>query len=265
MKHDWNSTQYLKFERERTQPSRDLAHRLRTKNPQRVLDVGCGPGNSTRVLAEVFPDAHIVGIDNSPNMIDAAKASGVVAEFRLFNANEGLGTLGETFDVVFSNACIQWIPDHAKLLADMFSVLRPGGELAVQIPIQSEQIVHRLIREIVGAWQSPLPEERAFHCLTMPEYYDVLAALTDDFYLWKTVYYQTMSSHTDILEWFRGTGLQAYSRALPPEKYAELERELLHRMTDAFPVQPGGAIIFPFPRLFFTAANRPHPKHERCT
>ena len=142
----WDSAAYLRFKAERTQPSIDLVKRIDLEQPRKLLDVGCGPGNSTQVLADAFPNAlRIIGIDSSPEMIEAAKDDHPDMEFRICDALN-LPSLGEDgFDVVFSNACIQWVPDHPRLIRDMLALLRPGGMLAVQVPMNYQEPIHRII------------------------------------------------------------------------------------------------------------------------
>ena len=143
----WDSVAYLRFKAERTQPSIDLVKRIDLEQPRKLLDVGCGPGNSTQVLADAFPNAlRIIGIDSSPEMIEAAKDDHPDMEFRICDALN-LPSLGEDgFDVVFSNACIQWVPDHPRLIRDMLALLRPGGMLAVQVPMNYHRGTCRLGR-----------------------------------------------------------------------------------------------------------------------
>ena len=131
----WSSSTYLKFEKERTQPSIDLTMRLQSVKAERIIDIGCGPGNSTAVFKKFFPKAHVLGIDNSQNMIEKASCDYHDIEFVCMDASSDLGKISDRFDIVFSNACIQWIPNHKKLLKDMFGLLTAGGVLAVQIPI----------------------------------------------------------------------------------------------------------------------------------
>ena len=126
----WDAAQYLKFGAQRTQPSRDLAARIPLEQPRKIIDIGCGPGNSTEVLRQRFPQADILGVDSSPEMIRAAAQAHPEMRFQLCDAGTELGTLDRDFDVVFSNACIQWIPNHPKLLREMMQLLRPGGILA---------------------------------------------------------------------------------------------------------------------------------------
>ena len=159
----WDSAAYLRFKAERTQPSIDLVKRIDLEQPRKLLDVGCGPGNSTQVLADAFPNAlRIIGIDSSPEMIEAAKDDHPDMEFRICDALN-LPSLGEDgFDVVFSNACIQWVPDHPRLIRDMLALLRPGGMLAVQVPMNYQEPIHRIIGELAASdeWRAELASAR---------------------------------------------------------------------------------------------------------
>lgn len=213
---DWNSSQYLKFERERTQPSIDLIARIGLNAPLKILDVGCGPGNSTAALKQRFPDAFVLGIDSSPEMIRAAKAHYTDMEFALCDAASELPQLDRDFDVVFSNACIQWVPNHEKLLSDLATLLRPGGILAVQTPMNYKEPIHLIIEELVesGQWKDRIPVKRIFHNLLPGQYYDLLTSLFSEFSIWKTTYYHSLRSHDDIIEWYKGTGLRPYIGAL---------------------------------------------------
>jgi len=252
---DWNSAQYLKFERERTQPAIDLANRIELENPRQIVDIGCGPGNSTAVLARRFPGVQILGIDNSPDMIGKARRDYPQLEFALCDAGRNLGGLDRDFDIVFSNACIQWIPEHRRLIPDMMGLLRPGGVLAVQAPDNFGEPVHKIIAEVTVSpeWASRFHSPRIFYNLAQGEYYDLLSELSADFSIWQTTYFHTMKSHSDILEWYRGTGLRPYLDILSPEDKPAFERDIHAELVRAYPTQKNGDIIFRFPRLFFTA------------
>ena len=127
---DWNSELYLKFKAERTQPAHDLAARIPLRDARSILDIGCGPGNSTTAVAARYPGARVLGVDSSENMVAAACAAHPEFEFRVCEAPQGLEALGGGFDIVFSNACLQWIPEHRTLLPALMRQLRPGGVLA---------------------------------------------------------------------------------------------------------------------------------------
>ena len=254
---DWDSAQYLKFGSQRTQPARDLAARLPAENPVEVLDVGCGPGNSTEVLAKRYPGARILGIDSSPEMVTAASHCHPDLEFRLCDAGRELAQLDRQFDVVFSNACIQWIPDHPMLLKNLLGLLKKDGVLAVQVPMNHQEPVHRVIGEITARerWNKRIGKARIFHQLTPEGYFDLLAKLSPVFDIWQTTYFHRMRSHEDILEWYRGTGLRPYLAQLSDEERPDFEREILAELRRAYPKQENGEIIFRFPRLFFIAGR----------
>lgn len=253
----WDSKQYLKFQKERTQPSIDLADRLTIQSPERIIDIGCGPGNSTAVLKKRYPNAEIIGADNSENMISAAKEKYPDIEFLLCDASKDLGNITEKFDIVFSNACIQWVPDHPKLLREMLSLLKEGGELAVQIPINYDEPIHKIINETVRSekWREVFSEPRIFYTLTPEEYYDILSEISSDFEMWQTVYFHRMKSHSDIIEWYRSTGLRPYLEMLSPAGKEAFERDIFANVEKAYPKQANGEIIFRFPRLFFKAVK----------
>lgn len=252
---DWDSAQYLKFEAERTQPSRDLAASIPPVDARRVLDAGCGPGNSTRVLAGAFPGAQIVGADSSPAMLEAAKKELPDVRFVACDLSDGLAELGAGYDIVFSNACLQWVPDHAALIPRLYALLAPGGVLAVQVPMQSRLHIHTIIGE--ESQKPPFSQyinhKRVFYTLEDLQYVDLLAALGAEYRVWKTTYYHMMSGHADILEWYRGTGLRPYLAALPEDLHPAFENAILQRVCAAYPVQKNGQVAFPFPRFFFTA------------
>ncbi len=255
---NWNAEQYLQFERQRTQPAIDLANHIPIKEPAQILDVGCGPGNSTRVLAERFPGARILGIDSSSEMVDAARERHPALQFELCDAAKGLDSLGMQFDVIFSNACIQWIPDHPALLQKMMDLLNPGGVLAIQTPMNDREPIHQIVQKCVTGqhWKPFFPHPRKFYNLRQEEYADLLASWTDDYTLWETTYIHRLPSHRAILEWYRGTGLRPYLQVLPAREAEQFELEILAKLEAHYAKQKNGEILFRFPRFFFIACKR---------
>jgi trans-aconitate 2-methyltransferase len=251
----WNPDLYLKYEAERTQPSYDLVARIRAANPQRVVDIGCGPGNSTRVLKERWPGAYIVGMDNSQEMIAKAQKAYPQEEWILADANRW-SPPGQ-YDVVFSNAVLQWMPDHASLVPRLFSWVERGGALAVQMPANHDSPLHQSARLL--AQRSPWKErlagyERAQTVHDAAAYYDWLSALSAQVYIWYTTYYHVMPDHQALLDWFSGTGLRPYLEQLGTAEQREaFQRELLAEYRLAYPPQPDGKVLLPFRRLFFIA------------
>lgn len=253
---DWDAKQYLKFEAERTQPAKDLAGRVELNGEcRKALDIGCGPGNSTRMVKQRFPQAQVLGIDQSPEMIQAARIENPELAFRVFDVTRDFTPLGADYDLVFSNACLQWVPEHEALLPRLMELLRPGGVLAVQLPNNFEEPVHRIIESVAAKeeWRVRFPARRVFYQLASEQYFDLLSGISPDFSMWETVYFHRLPSHQAILEWYRGTGLRPYLACLEAEEQRLFEREVLEGIERAYPVRKNGEVIFRFPRLFFTA------------
>lgn len=252
---DWNSELYLKFVNERTLPAIDLIRHIAIDEPHAILDVGCGPGYSTHLLAQRFPQADILGIDNSCNMIEQAKKAHPSLSFALCDAGTQLETLPAGYDIVFSNACLQWIPNHPALLQTMMGRLRKGGILAVQIPEIYEEPIHRILVAVAASprWAATFSGIAPFHHLAAGGYYDLLSAISSGFSMWQTTYFHTMKSHQEIMEWYRSTGFKPYLDKLNGAEALEFEQGIYSQLVQAYPLQKNGDIIFRFPRLFFTA------------
>lgn len=254
---DWDSSKYLKFKNERTQPAIDLVNRINIEKPQKILDIGCGPGNSSEVLARRYKNADIFGIDSSPAMIEAAREKHPDIQFMQCDANRDLHLVDRNFDIVFSNACIQWIPDHYTLLKNMMSLLRPGGVMAIQTPMNYNEPIHQIIKEISTnkKWSSKFENPRIFYNLTQSQYYDLLSDLSSDFSMWQTTYFHKMKSCGDIMEWYRATGLRPYLEVLSEADKLDFEMDIYNKLLNAYPKQKNGEIIFRFPRFFFIAKS----------
>lgn len=252
---DWDSIQYLKFKTQRTQPSIDLVKRIDLSNPKKVIDIGCGPGNSTNVLYERFQNADILGVDYSKNMLEKAKANYPKLHFAEFDARNDFWDLDNDYDIVFSNACIQWIPNHKELLPKMMSLLRTGGVLAVQIPVQFNEPIHKIINEVSSrnCWKEKFNFKRIFNILDDCEYYDILSEVSSDFEMWQTTYYHKMNSHQEIIEWYKSTGLKPYLDSLDGQDKEEFLNDVYNEIVKHYKIQKNGEIIFKFPRLFFVA------------
>lgn len=253
----WDSALYLKFKAQRTQPAKDLAARMDMEAPSEIIDIGCGPGNSTRVLKDRFPNARILGIDSSPDMIEAARSDNPDMEFMLLDAANELDSLDKRFDAVFSNACLQWIPGHHTLMPRLMGLLKDGGMLAVQLPMIYDEPIHRIIESTADSekWRGRLRSGEIFHRLSQGEYFDILSGISSDLEMWQTVYLHRMPSHDSILEWYRGTGLRPYLEQLDEPSRAEFESDILTGIKREYPPQANGEIIFRFPRFFIIAVK----------
>lgn len=251
----WNAKQYLMFKNERTQPAIDLCNRLYIDNPKKVLDIGCGPGNSTKILKDKFPNSYILGIDKSEDMINTAKNTYNYIDFKICDIEKDLSILNDDYDIVFSNACIQWLPNHKNVIKNLLNLLKPQGILAIQIPFNYNEPIHKIISEVSGnkKWTSSFPKKRVLYNLTESEYYDILSDMASNFTLWETTYFHKLESHMAILEWYRGTGLRPYLNTLPADSRDDFEKDIYKRIVEEYPKQKDGTILFKFPRLFFIA------------
>lgn len=252
---DWNPGLYLKFEHERTQPVRDLVARLEVKTPARILDIGCGPGNSTAVLKDHWSAASVMGLDNSPAMIEQARRSRQDIEWVQADAGADLSHLG-TFDIVLANASLQWLPEHAQLLPRLLKSVASNGALAVQIPQFDQMPLAQAMDET-----SQLPEHAPFftgfdpglHRLDEGGYYDVLCGASRALDLWVTHYYHVLENHAAIIEWMKSTAMRPYLAQLPQDRQQGFAGEVLERVKQIYPLQRDGKVLFIFKRLFFIA------------
>ena len=252
---EWDPELYLAFEKGRTQPSIDLVARIDLVAPARVVDVGCGPGNSTAVLARRWPEAEIVGVDSSAAMLDKARASAPEKTWVQADATAGLGDLG-TFDVVFSNAVIQWMPDQASLLQGLFGLLRPGGVLAVQVPSTERMPIRTALAEVLARprWRSRFDGVTSTYPRSASFYYDVLSPLAAALEMWVTDYLHVMPSHDALVQWYSGSALRPYLEHLTDDaEQAAFLAEYRDLLVPAYLPQRDGNILFPFHRIFFTA------------
>lgn len=256
---DWNADLYLQFAEERTRPCRDLAARIEVSEPRRVIDLGCGPGNSTAVLAGRWPNAELMGLDSSAEMIAAARRetpdrSWITGDIVQFAS----GAAQQSFDIVFSNAALQWVPEHAALFPKLLSLVAAGGALAVQVPNNLDAPPHRIARELAASdpWRRRLPAEgvREWYVHDAPFYYDVLAPHARRIDLWETEYRHILPGVEAIVEWYKATGLRPYLSALPSDAdRIQFAADYLAALRPAFAPRADGRVLFPFRRLFVIA------------
>jgi trans-aconitate 2-methyltransferase len=252
---DWNSTLYLKFERERTRAARDLLAQLPEFEPRNVFDLGCGPGNSTELLATAFPRATIVGIDFSDDMLAVAKSRLGSAKFIKQDIENWRPT--GSVDLIFANAALQFVPNHHELMTRLVSFLSDGGWLAVQMPNNIHESSHALMRMVAadGPWANRLMLIAKTRALigTLDDYYRLLTSLCSSVDIWQTTYLHPLDGADGIVEWFEGSGLRPF---LEPLNFWEREMFLSRYRSElgaAYPTQPNGKVLLRYPRLFFVA------------
>jgi trans-aconitate 2-methyltransferase len=213
----WDPTQYERFKDERAQPFRDLASLIERRPRMRVVDLGCGTGELTRELHQQLGAEETVGIDSSEAML--LKSAPFRSDGLRFERGDIEAFVADrTFDLIFSNAALHWIPDHERLLARLVAQLSPRGQLAVQMPANHDHPSHRIAAELalsfgISPSANVLPPERyaaLLHRLGFTRQHVRLQ-----------VYGHVLPSTADVVEWTKGSTLTPYRDALPPERYNE--------------------------------------------
>jgi trans-aconitate 2-methyltransferase len=254
----WSATQYTKFEAERNRPILDLLARIPSVSVRRAADLGCGPGNSTVLLQRRFPEATIIGIDSSADMLAAARTRLPQAEFALADITDWPER--GPFDLILANASLQWVPDHAAVFPQLVAKLAPGGVLAVQMPDNLDEPAHRLMRDVAasGPWADKLADaagaraerrgaEWYFRCLRDA------GAQAD---VWRTTYYHPLAGGAGaVVEWFKGTGLRPFIDPLDEAERARFLERYEAGLATSYPALPDGTVLLPFPRLFIVATR----------
>ncbi|MDE0024019.1 MAG: methyltransferase domain-containing protein [Spirochaetaceae bacterium] len=259
----WDPAQYLKFSGHRLRPALDLVARVPLIEPRRIYDLGCGSGHFTRLLADRWPEATVVGMDNSPQML--AKARATPSRVHWEQGDLAHWQPAAPPSLLFSNAAIQWLPDHATLIPRLWSLLPAGGCLAVQAPLSWDQPSHRLMRETLadgGAGGSRLGNDelrQAVENRWLHEpgfYYDLLAPGAAHIEVWSTEYLHALIGPDPVLEWVTGTSMRPILTGLGDTDRATFLAEYRRRLRDAYPRRGDGITLYPFRRLFFVAVRR---------
>ena len=251
--HTWDPERYLTYAGERGRPFLDLISRVLPVAPLRVVDLGCGPGNLTRILKERWPDAGVVGLDSSPEMINRANAdqtAGVrfeVADLRAWKPTEPV-------DVLVSNAVLQWVPGHLDLLPELVAQVAPGGWFAFQVPGNFDEPSDVMLHELGADDQfSPYLQGIARISAHVPEtYLEALLALGCQVDAWETTYLHVLRGEDPVFTWVSQTGARPTLQALPHDLRPSFEAEYRKRLRAAYPVGPHGS-VFPFRRVFVVA------------
>jgi trans-aconitate 2-methyltransferase len=252
---NWNPQTYLQFGGPRTRPAADLLARIPAEAPGRVIDLGCGPGNSTALLAARWPQAELEGLDSSHAMLAEAAASGVPARWVL--ADLAQWTAATPYDVIYSNATFQWLDDQQVLLPRLMGFVAPGGVFAFQVPVNFHAPSHALMRDVAAdlRWSARLAGVRdvAFH--TAEEYFDLLGPLSRDLDIWETTYLHVLEGDDAVYRWVSGTGLRPYLAALDGDAKEDFIRTYKARLNQAYPRRADGTTLLPFQRLFVVATK----------
>ena len=254
---DWNANQYLKFEDERTRPAAHLLAQIPLAAPRKVVDIGCGPGNSTELLVRRWPQATVIGIDTSADMLRQARQR--LPGHTFLEANIAHWAPPEGTDVLFANAIFQWVPGHLRQMQRLLKALPEGGVLAVQMPDNLDEPSHVMMREVahLEPWRHILAESaRLRDGLPKPGvYYDALKPLCRRVEVWHTIYNHVLDDVTAIVEWVKGTGLRPFIDLLDPPQRKQYIAEYTARLAASYLPQSDGKVLLRFPRIFIVATK----------
>jgi len=252
----WNADLYNKYERERIQPSKDLAARILPGGCKRIIDIGCGTGMSTACIRERFPEAEITGVDLSESMLEKAKELMGDVRWIRRDCGKGLNDLGK-FDVVFSNAFLQWLDNQEEFIKNTRELLNENGVFAIQIPTFEEMKIAGILKNVAarydcdGSLFSDMKEN--CHTYTGEEYYDMFTKYYSDVEMWQTNYYHQMPDSDSIVDFIKSTALMPYLECLTNEQAEEFLHMLKRETAKGYKASKNGKVLFPFYRAFFLA------------
>jgi trans-aconitate 2-methyltransferase len=256
----WDANLYLKFADHRVRPALDLMGRLDPETAARpghaIYDLGCGAGNISRILAERFPGAPVIGIDSSDEML--AKARSQTVDRRVSFAKGDLTRFKPDVppSILYSNAAYQWVENHIDYFPGLLQLLPSGGQLAIQMPRNHEAASHALMKEAaaMGPWRDKLAKVGGIRSVWEPgRYYDALKPLSATLDIWETIYQQALTGKDPVAQFTAGSGLRPYMAVLDENEQKAFYGAYCNLLAEAYPVRPDGITLFPFRRLFIVA------------
>ncbi len=255
----WDPGKYGEFAAERSRPFFDLVDRVGIV-PSSVVDLGCGPATLTSALLERWPGARVTGVDSSPEMVATARAHAVPDRLDIELADIRDWRPAHPVDLVVSNAALQWVPEHRRLIPSLASFLAPGGVLAFQVPGNFTSPSHVVLDELCASppWQDRLDgrNRRKPASAEPQQYLEDLAACGLAAVVWETTYYHVLAGEDPVVEWLRGTALRPILEELAPGDADAFCEELRLRLRRAYPPGPFGTVL-PYRRIFAVARLAP--------
>ena len=250
----WDPDIYLAFAGHRFRPALDLIAQIGRAAPATIVDLGCGTGSGAQAMRRRWPEAAVTGVDGSPEMLAKARAESPGIDW--VEADINAWRAAAPVDVIFSNAALHWLDDHAELFPRLLGMLAPGGQLAVQMPRNDSEPGIGLVNETAldGPWRDRLAPLVRLAPVEEPRfYYDLIAPLASRFTLWETIYTQILEGENPVAEWTRGARMAPLLAALDEPERSVFEAEYRRRVAAAYPKERDGKTLFPFRRLFFVA------------
>lgn len=260
----WDPSKYVQFADHRDRPFYELTARISAAAPRLVVDLGCGPGPLTHSLAERWPDARVIGLDSSQEMIEQARSTQQLPNLSFQSADATQWMPEADTDVLVSNAMLQWIPEHRELLATWLEALAPGAWFASQVPGNFGSPSHALMRQLAGSarWAPQLEGVlRQDDAVGEPaDYLKIMVEAGFEPDVWETTYEQVLTGEDPVLEWVRGTALRPILAKLSAADSLEFEEEYSRLVAQAYPAfaDAGGErqTLFPFRRIFMVGRKR---------
>ena len=254
---DWDPALYMKFEGLRMLAARDLLARVPLASARIVYDLGCGPGNTTELLASRFPDADLTGVDLSEAMLDCALER--IPKARFVRQDIADWAPYAPPDLIFANSALHFVADHEELFPRLMRMLAPGGALAVQMPSNARESSHALMRMVAaeGPWSArlvPLAKTQPL-IAGFEDYYNWLRPFSARIEMWMTTYVHVVDGHEAIADWFAGSALRPFLELLSDDERCAFIGRYRDGLRDAYPAQPDGNVLFAYPRLFMVAVS----------
>lgn len=258
---DWDPNLYLKFSDQRARPASDLIAQIRLDDPRRIIDLGCGTGNSTEQLHGRWPQAEMAGVDSSAAML--AQARQHHPDWQWIESRIEAWQANAAYDLIFSNAALHWVADHAALFPRLLSYLLPGGALAVQMPYNFQSPAHQAMKKVAAdpRWKGKLDgASENYNVQPIAFYYKVLSKTAAALNLWESEYLQIMNGTRAILDWVRSTAMRGYLDRLPEgAERKQFEELCLREFEKSYPADEQGKVLFPYRRMFIIAYRAGHP------
>ena len=253
----WDPDRYLAYADERALPFHHLVAAVAHLHPRRVLDIGCGPGAMTTTLLARWPSATVHGIDSSVEMIEHARRRAVGHRLSFERVDLTDWTAAEPFDLVLSNACFQWIEDHAKLVDDLMTLMTETATLAFQVPANRDHPSHTILAELCSdsRWRQLIGDTVTVNVESPDWYQDQLVDRGFHPTVWQTTYFHRLQGDNPVLEWVKGSVLQPVLERLDPGQTDTFLGEYDDRLRQAYPARDG-VTVFPFTRTFVVATRR---------